>query len=312
MPSFHVHTPLLRSRPMATAGQEVHLKLEALQPVGSFKIRGLGKTCSEAVAGGAAHLVSSSGGNAGLAVAYAGARLGVPVIVFVPAPTPVVMRERIAAEGAEVRVVGTVWNDAHEAALAACAQPRHVYIHPFDHPSTWAGHASLVDEVAEEGLRPDAVVVSVGGGGLLCGVLEGMHRAGWADVPVVAVETEGAASFAAAVQAGRPVTIERPTSLAISLGARQVATAAFEWTRRHPITPWLVSDRAAVTACLRFADDHRLLVEPACGAALAAVYDRAAPLAAARCVLVVVCGGAGVSLGRLAEWDRQTRGVLAS
>jgi L-serine/L-threonine ammonia-lyase len=302
MSPLHVRTPLVCSRPLSRPDQEVHLKLEALQPVGSFKLRGIGVACERAIAAGAEQLISSSGGNAGLAVAYAGARLGARVRVFVPASTPPGMRARIAAEGAEVSVAGQVWNEAHEAALAAAAAPGSAYVHPFDDPAIWAGHSTLVDEVSEDGLRPDAVVVSVGGGGLLCGVLEGMHRHGWRDVPVLAVETEGAASFHAAVRAGRPVLTDSPTSIATSLGARQVADEAFAWTQRHELCSWLVSDAAAVSACLRFADDHRILVEPACGASLAAVYDAAAPLQRARRVLVIVCGGAGVTLARLQEW----------
>jgi L-serine/L-threonine ammonia-lyase len=307
MSPFHIRTPLFRSRPMSRTNQEVHLKLEALQPTGSFKLRGMGAACEHAVQRGAVHLVSSSGGNAGLAVAYAGKRLGAQVTIFVPDSTPPAMRERILLEGAEVQVAGSVWDDAHEAALAASTRRGSAYVHPFADPVSWAGHASLVDEVAEDGLRPDAVVVAVGGGGLLCGVLTGMHRAGWTDVPVLAVETEGASCFYAAVKAGHPVRMDKPTSIATSLGARQVVDEAFAWTKRHKIRPWLVSDRAAVDACLLFADEHRVLVEPACGAALAAVHDPAAPLAGAKSVLVIVCGGAGVTLGRLEEWRERTR-----
>jgi L-serine/L-threonine ammonia-lyase len=292
---------------MSRAGQDVHLKLEALQPTGSFKLRGMGAACEKAVQGGAVHLVSSSGGNAGLAVAYAGKRLGAQVTIFVPGSTPPATRERIIAEGAEIAVAGNVWDDAHEAALAAARRPGSAYVHPFADPAAWEGHASMIDEVDEDGLRPDAVVVAVGGGGLLCGVLTGMHRRGWTDVPVLAVETEGASCFYAAVKAGKPVRTENPTSIATSLGARQVVDEAFAWSRRHPVRPWLVSDRAAVDACLLFADEHRLLVEPACGAALAAVGDTAQPLAAAKNVLVIVCGGAGVTLGRLEEWREKTR-----
>jgi L-serine/L-threonine ammonia-lyase len=307
MSPFHIRTPLFRSRPMSRTNQDIHLKLEALQPTGSFKLRGMGAICEQAVERGATHLVSSSGGNAGLAVAYAGERLGVRVTIYVPGSTPAAMRERIGAEGAEVKVAGSVWDDAHAAALAASDHRGAAYVHPFADPVAWAGHSTLVDEVAEDGLRPDAVVVAVGGGGLLCGVLTGMHRHGWTDVPVLAVETDGASCFYAAVKAGRPVLMDPPTSIATSLGARQVVDEAFAWTKRHRIRPWLVSDRAAVDACLLFADEHRLLVEPACGAALAAVHDPAAPLAGAKCVLVIVCGGAGVTLARLADWRERFR-----
>jgi L-serine/L-threonine ammonia-lyase len=126
---------------------------------------------------------------------------------------------------------------------------------------------------------------------------------GWGDVPVVAVETNGAASFAAALRAGAPVDIGRIASIATTLGARRVCERAVECARVHPVVSWLTSDRAAVDACLRFADDHRVVVEPSCGAALAAAYEGAPPLRGARSVLVVVCGGAGATPADLVRWD---------
>jgi L-serine/L-threonine ammonia-lyase len=206
-------------------------------------------------------------------------------------------------------VHGRSFDDAQEHALALARQTGAAYVHPFDDPRVWAGNATLVQELAEAGTKPGAIVLSVGGGGLLCGVVQGLRAAGWGDVPVLAVETEGAASFAAAVQAGRAVKLDAITSVAATLAARQVTARAVELAREHPITSWVVSDRAAVDACLRFADDHRVLVEPACGAALAPVYAAALPLAglgsADAPVIVIVCGGAGVTREQLAEWDRK-------
>jgi L-serine/L-threonine ammonia-lyase len=315
---LHLVTPLLDSAPLGRAsGSRVWIKLESLQPTGSFKIRGVGRACEEAVAGGARRLVSSSGGNAGLAVAYAGRKLGVGVSVFVPRTTSRRMVEKIRAEGAAVEVHGDAWDDAHAAALRACAAEGGegapggaeraadaFYVHPFDMPAVWHGNATLVEEVAAQGMdRPGAVVLAVGGGGLLCGVLEGMHALGWTDVPVVAVETEGAASLHAAMQAGQTVDIGVITSIATTLGARRVCERALAWTRQHPVVSWRVSDRAAVDACLRFADDHLVVVEPGCGAALAAVYDRAAPLTGVSSVLAVACGGAGATPADLVGWD---------
>ena len=92
---------------------------------------------------------------------------------------------------------GESWDDAHERASELARENGTAYIHPFDDPEVWTGHATLIEEVARIAPAPAAVVVSVGGGGLLCGVLEGLERVGWADVSVLAVETEGAASFAA-------------------------------------------------------------------------------------------------------------------
>ena len=303
MKPLHRHTPLWESRPLgARLGARVWLKLEALQPTGSFKIRGVGHACQSALSEGARALVASSGGNAGYAVAYAGRRLGLPVTVVVPETTSSLMLERLSGEGAYVIQQGAAWDDSHGLALDLARRQEAAYIHPFDDSRIWAGHASLVREVGEAGVKPDLVVLAVGGGGLLCGVLEGMHRAGWQGVPVCAVETEGADSFYRSVEAGRLVTLPGIDSLATSLGARRVASRALAWTESHRVLPWVVSDRAAVGAVLRFADDHRLLVEPACGAALAGVYDRAEPLLGAETVLVVVCGGAGVTRQLLAKW----------
>lgn len=310
---FAVTTPLWESGPMSRAlGVPVHLKMEALQPTGSFKIRGLGRACQARVDAGARRLLCSSGGNAGLAVAYAGRQLGVPVTVVVPRSTSAWARSRIAEQGAEVVEHGAAWAEAHAHALENMSEET-AYVHPFDDPEIWEGHAPMIVEAAQQGPQPAAVVVAVGGGGLLCGVLTGMHTVGWGEVPVLAVETAGAASLAASIAADALVTLPRIDTIATTLGAATVAAEALAWTRRRAVTPWVVSDRAAVDACLRFADEHRVLVEPACGAGLSAIYDEAAPLrtwtAGGGPVLVIVCGGAGVSVALLRAWAEATRGA---
>jgi L-serine/L-threonine ammonia-lyase len=305
---LYLHTPIWESRPMSESlGVPVFLKMEAFQPVGSFKLRGMGTACQQACRNVATHLISSSGGNAGYAVAYAGHSLGLPVTIVVPKRTSARARELIRGEGAEVVEHGDAWDDSHVYAKQLARRLGGAYIHPFDDPSVWAGHATMIHEAAEEVSTPGAVVVSVGGGGLLCGVAQGMTEVGWSRVPVLAVETRGADSFASAVAAGRLVTLDAITSIATTLGARTVAPEALAWAGKREIIPWVVTDRSAVKACLRFADDHRVLVEPACGASLSAVYDRAEPLRNRRSVLVVVCGGAGVTRESLAGWEQQTR-----
>ncbi|MFJ4157531.1 pyridoxal-phosphate dependent enzyme [Pseudomonas sp. NPDC089752] len=299
--TLHIHTPLIESRPLSlAAGRTVWLKLDALQPCGSFKLRGVGHACEVHHARGARHFVSSSGGNAGLAVAYAGRKLGVPVTVVVPETTTARAKELLQQEDAKVIVHGSSWQEANALAQTLVG-PDDAFIHPFDDPLLWTGHASLIDEVAASGYRPDAVVLSVGGGGLLSGVVEGLKRNGWNDVPVLAVETEGAASLHAAVQAGHPVELERLASVATSLGAKRVADQALACVREHPVHSVLVSDRAALEACERFLADHRVLVEPACGAALALAYE-AGKLPGYKNVLIVVCGGATATLGQIQEW----------
>lgn len=298
MTPLWVTTPCLPSAPLGAAlGRDVWLKMECAQPTGSFKQRGMGAACRAAVRAGAEALVSSSGGNAGYAVAWAGRRLGVPVTVVVPRRTSPTMRARIEAEGAEVVVHGEVWDDAHAHALTLPG----ALIHPFDGAPCWAGHATLVEELATQlPERPGAVVVAVGGGGLLTGVLQGMASAGWGDVPVLAMETHGTASLGAALSAGAPVTLPGIEGIALTLGARRVCDGVLAACAAHPVEARAVSDRAAVEAVWRFADDHRVLVEPACGAALAPVYAGAVPGEGP--VVVVVCGGAGATLEALAAW----------
>ena len=162
---LHVRTPVVRSTVWSNLrGQDVWLKLDAVQPTGSFKIRGLGHAAEQAVARGATGLLSSSGGNAGLAAAYAARCLGVPITVVVPQRTGALMRQRIAAEGANVVVHGEVWDDAHAHALAL-AGPEQVLVHPFDDPDVWTGNASLVHELAHDlPERPGTLLVAVGGG----------------------------------------------------------------------------------------------------------------------------------------------------
>src|SRR5690348_14238692 len=110
MTPLHLHTPLVESDVLSrAAGRRVWLKLEALQPPGSFKIRGIGLACQTYRERGAQRFISSSGGNAGLAVAYAGRKLGVPVRVVVPTSSTERARELLAAEGAEVTVHGDSW-----------------------------------------------------------------------------------------------------------------------------------------------------------------------------------------------------------
>jgi L-serine/L-threonine ammonia-lyase len=303
MTHLHIETPVLQHPALDTLlNKDIYFKMECYQPAGSFKIRGIGALCQHHQVSGAERLVSSSGGNAGLAAAYAGRKLGLPVTVVVPSTTSTLAKERIAAEGAEIIIHGSVWDEADAHARRIVEETASGYIHPFNHPVIWEGHATLIDEAAQQIPRPDAVLVAVGGGGLMCGVLQGMHRNGWQDVPLLAAETEGAASFAASVAAGERVELGAITSIAKTLGAKQVAQDAFDWTKKHTIHPVTVSDADTVDACLRLADDLRVITEPACGAALAPVYNQTGYIDDYQSVLVVVCGGSGVTIEQLLTW----------
>ena len=335
---LHVVTPLNQSVQMTKSlssitslnNVQVLVKLDCVQPGGSFKIRGIGHLAQQAKLRGATKLCSSSGGNAGMATAYAAQANGMSATVVVPSTTPAFARDKIQALGAEVVVHGNVWDEADQYVkqmVKELGEDIACYVPPFEHPTIWEGHATMIDEIKEQmnGAIPSCIVVSVGGGGLLCGVLVGLQRNGWENVPVVAVETKGAESFHKGMEAGKPVRLEGGiTSIAKSLGATIVSSTAVSMSTSHPgtVTSIVVTDAAAVQACCRFADDHRCMVEPACGAALAgAAYDQEGVASGVHPILsngreneegqmdtkhvvVIACGGNIVSRQMMDEWQK--------
>ncbi|XP_039188561.1 serine dehydratase-like [Crotalus tigris] len=303
---FHTETPLLESVALSqAAGTKVYMKLENVQPTNSFKIRGIGYFCQQMSKEGCQHLVCSSGGNAGLAAAYAARELGVPATIVVPQSATESTIKRLEQYGANVEIFGKVWDDANERAMVLAKTDGWVNIHPFDHPLVWKGHSSIVKELKGALVtRPGAIVLSVGGGGLLAGVVSGLQEVGWSDVPIIAVETRGAESFNAAIQAGQLVTLPDITSVAKCLGAKTVAQRALDCTKECPIISHVLEDVEAVEAVEQFLDDERMLVEPACGASLALLYSgylqqlqKEGRLSQAlESIVLIVCGGSGISL----------------
>ncbi|XP_076453256.1 L-serine dehydratase/L-threonine deaminase-like [Babylonia areolata] len=316
--SLYLKTPVVHSGAMSRLGSfNVFLKLDNLQPPGSFKIRGISNMCQKAIKERhCSHIYCASGGNAGLATAYVCQQLGMPCTIVLPESTPSFTADKLRDLGAEVEICGKVWDEANQYALEQSKKPGCEYVHPFDHPDIWEGHESIITESATQlGKKPDVVVTCVGGGGLLNGVLQGMSRAGWEDVPVVAMETEGADCLNQSIEAGKIVKLPGISSIAKSLGACVVSTKTFEYynSGRYTILSEKVTDKDVVNACLRFADDHRFIVEPACGASLAAVYSGVVQRLqesgrlpkSLSSVLVVVCGGAVVNLDQLHKWREQ-------
>ncbi|XP_051661274.1 serine dehydratase-like [Manacus candei] len=306
---FHVVSPILESLPLSkAAGTKVFMKLENVQPTGSFKIRGIGHLCQEAAKKGCRHFVCSSGGNAGMAAAYAAKKLGLPITVVIPSTSGPIPKRKLEELGATVEVYGKAFDDANKRAQELLKTEGWVSIHPFDDPLVWRGHTSLVWELKDSlETKPDAIVLSVGGGGLLAGVVEGLHQVGWQDIPIIAAETHGTHSFHEALKAGRLVTLPEITSVAKCLGAKTVAARALECAQECQIISQVVEDTEAVRAVEQFLDDERMLVQPACGAALATLYTGRlqrlqregklrSPLGS---VVVVVCGGGNINTAHL-------------
>ena len=278
------------------------MKMDVFQPSGSFKSRGVGNHILKSISEGAsptAHVYSSSGGNAGLAAVTASTDLGVACTVVVPLSTTAMMKSKLRASGAEVITHGASWAEADTFTHHLVdSDPRGVYCPPFDHPNIWEGNSSVVDEIITDMQQvPDAVIASVGGGGLLAGLVLGLEKHGLDNqVKVIAVETEGADSLHASLQAGKLVTLPAITSIATSLGCRTVAERAFEAGRKECVISRVCTDGMAARACVRFAEDEKVLVEAACGASLAAIYElglrKIMPeLTGESKVVVVVCGG---------------------
>ena len=272
--SLHIETPLVSSDILSNLlKKDIRLKLDVLQPSGSFKIRGIGYACEHFANKGAKAFLSSSGGNAGMAVAYAGKKLGIPVKVVVPKTTTNRSISILKKDNAEVIVHGTSWLEANALAQSIKTDET-AFIHPFDDELLWRGHSTMIDEVSVTGFKPDLIILSVGGGGLLAGVIKGLINNNWEDIPIMAVETYGAASLNKSLKNGKTVELEKITSLATSLGAKRVSEGAFQLALTHNIKSELISDLDTLLACKNFLSDHNILVEPACGAALSPIYKK--------------------------------------
>lgn len=259
---------------------------------------------------------------------HAARSLGRPASVVVPLSTKPLMLAKIRAAGAsEVLQHGASWKEA-DAYLRETVLPEAekrgeagVYVPPFDAPDIWTGHATLVDEVKAqmqqlcgEGAKPDVVACSVGGGGLLNGIVEGTERLGgeWEDTIVLAVETRGAHSLAESLAQGEHATLPGITSQATSLGCIKVSDRTYELaTTRKQIKSVVLSDDEAAMGCWRLADDERLIVELACGVNVALCYGGRLEKALGRPVrkdekvLIVVCGGSAVTIDMIASWKHE-------
>jgi L-serine/L-threonine ammonia-lyase len=191
---------------------------------------------------------------------------------------------------------------------------RAVYVHPFDGEAIWEGHSTLIDELVDDGMGDmKAVVCSVGGGGLFCGVIQGLERHDLlAKTTVVALETEGADSLNTSVKRKELVTLDAITSIATSLGARRVAERCYEYATRegNNVVCATLTDSEAVLGCIELAEWERLLVEPACGINVGACMNgklkQLLPdLKEEDKVVVIVCGGSNVNIDMMAQWKKE-------
>ncbi len=268
----------------------VWMALEFMQHTGSFKARGAVNFLAahlEDAAVPAMGVAIASGGNAGLACAWACQRRGVPATVFLPEKTPRVKVDRLARYGASVRMVGSTYADAAAACDEFAVSVGALKSHAFDHPDIAAGAGTLMAEILERLPTVDTVVVAVGGGGLFAGIATAAAHYG---IRVVGVEPQNSRAFNAALAAGSPEPVQVDSIAADSLGARTTTLMALNAAARSDSRSVLVPDTAIVSARGLLWDQHRLAVEPGAATALAAIVTGAYRPEPGEVVCIVLCG----------------------
>jgi len=283
------------------------------------------------------HVVCASGGNAGLAAAAAAQSFGVRCTIYLPEGVDARTWRFLTQLGAEICAAGNEYSKALDAAESAVAQDENAVLIPaYDHHDIWEGHSTMVDEIKRqlpEGVTPDAIFCSVGGGGLLGGIILGCKQQGWDDVPIVALETHGSNCFFEAMVANkRPdaavpdnimrrtdekhnvkiARLHKLTSKATSLGASEASAAVVRMAldRSGGVQSATVPDEMSMQVVKSFADEHKILAELACATALSPAY--AANLIAKfvppvpgekKHVVFIACGGFKVSVEDLIVYE---------
>ena len=264
---------------------DVVCKLDLLLPTGSFKVRGAMSllTASDVPEAG---VVAASGGNFGLAIAWAARRLGHRAEIFVPATSPAEKVEPIRDLGAAVHVVDGYYAQALEAARTHAAAGGALAAHAYDQPAVVAGQGTAMLELLDQAPDVDTVLVACGGGGLLAGTV----AASEGRVRVVAVETEGTPTLHAARRAGMPVDVEVGGLAASALGAARLGDLA--WAANDGIADAvLVTDADVLATQRRLWQAARLVAEPGGATALAALTSGMYRPEPGERVAVLVCGG---------------------
>ncbi|SEG95888.1 threonine dehydratase [Actinacidiphila yanglinensis] len=250
---------------------QVWLALEYMQYTGSFKARGAQNFITAHRAAGtlpAAGVCIASGGNAGLACAWAAQQQGLPATVFLPRTAPALKVRKLSGYGARLRQVGTQYAEALEACEEFAAETGALAAHAYADPYVSAGAGTLMEEIHERIPDLDTVVVAVGGGGLFAGVAASARHHG---VRTVAVEPENCRALNAAWEAGRPVDVGVDSIAADSLGARCTWPGALAAVQHASAVSVLVGDEQITAARRLLWDERRIVVEHGASTALAAL-----------------------------------------
>ncbi|MEV6387473.1 threonine/serine dehydratase [Nocardia xishanensis] len=269
---------------------QLWLALEFLQHTGSFKARGAQNFLQAHREAGSLPergVTIASGGNAGMACAWAARSQHVPATVFLPATAPPVKIDKLRGYGADVRLVGEQYADALAACHAFAESSGALLSHAYDNPLIAAGAGTLLTEIHRQLPRLDTIVVAVGGGGLFAGIATAAAHYG---VRVVAAEPRDCRALHAALAAGVPVDVAVDSVAADALGARRVTELALGAARASDSVSVLVSDEEIVATRRALWAEHRLAVEHAAATAMAALTGGGYRPGPGERVCVVLCG----------------------
>ena len=255
----------LRLTPVMQVAPGLWFKLEYLQHTGTFKARGMLNRVLAGAPDKHSGVVIASGGNAGLAAAWAARLAEVPIEVFVPENAPAVKVAKLRSLGATVVLHGAEYAEAYDAALKRVAETGAIHCHAYDQPEVVAGAGTLGLELLEQVDHPTCVIVAVGGGGLMAGVATAVEG----QATVIGVEPYHAPTLHAALDAGWPVDVKVDGIATDSLGARRLGDIAFDVATRTGVRSVLVSDDDIVAARRELWEKYRILVEHGAAAAYA-------------------------------------------
>ncbi len=290
--------PYVRRTPLAPlpAAQtdlppQLRLKLENLQVSGSFKARGAFNNLLQASPEQRQRgVVVASGGNHGLAIAYAARRLGMPATVYLPNTASEDRANRIALQGATVERYGDNPSDTLRHALEHAERAELLYVHPFDSDGTVQGTGTLGLELLDDLPELDCVLIAIGGGGLIGGMAAAIKQLR-PNVRIVGVEPVGAAKMQPSIEAGRVVELPAVRTIADTLAPRSVSERTLRLAERYVDEIVLVDDQQIVAAMRWLWTECNQLVEPAGAAVLAAVHNGAVNLDSFANPVALICGG---------------------
>ncbi len=286
-------TPLVTAAPIreqSDVARGLLLKLESLQITGSFKARGaVNAVFALPPAALARGIVTASGGNHGLAVAYAGWAAGVPATIFLPHSVAPDKLAKFARWGARVEVSGEAWDDSNLAALRHAEAKGLSYIHAFAEPAVIAGQGTIALEVLEEAPDLDTLIVAIGGGGLISGIAIAA-RALRPGIRIIGVEPVGAPTLHDSLAVGRLVELARLDTAAVTLAPRRSAEINFAIIRQNVEQVVLVEDRDMREAARWLWRELGVATELSGAAAVAALLAGAYRPAPGERVCAIVCG----------------------